>query len=176
MYTTSFFTTRKEVSMVTTIKRETFRSHYYMVARVDGKVEARKRWGAKSSDERINKTLARSLFNQVRSFNPDERIHRLSSQTDTLARTDFSKRPTRKRGKDYQVVVEGIVRQTGKTITASSQQHPSRYPQRRAKEEAFTNFYRRLAQYFGYEYEEGKGKSLEDKLSSLRWGIQQFYT
>lgn len=89
--------------------------------------------------------------------------------------SDFSDRPSSRRKPrtgNYQYVIKGRVE--GKSITARSRNHDHTFPVNRARDEALTSFYERLAQSFGLDYDEDEGRQLANQLGKtliIREGV-----
>jgi len=132
------------------IKREKFRNKYYMVARENGKVKARRKWGKKFSKESAVK-----FYSAQKSFEDDKFITKLTNFYEV---DDYSRRTPLKKMKKYMYVIKGIY--GNKTIYAVSNQHSYSYPVSEARKEAWENFYYRFAESTIDLYDLDKGKDL----------------
>lgn len=152
------------------IKREVRNHRYYWVARQKGKILTSR----KVKDSKINKKQATNLFMRNGSFDKDIIIRREKLSNKTTEITKISKSPNTKPVKSpsrkgrtvvYQVV--GLI--DGKTeIHASSKTIGNKAAQPRtfnqAKRDGEENFWSRVSQFFGDDYDEDSGRAYTDRV------------
>jgi len=138
------------------IKREKFRGKYYVTLREDGKIVNRRAWSWRGFNNRAGNVQYKSTNSLYRSV---ERTH-LSNVTETV---DFRRTPkgvslAKKPRGSFQYFVRAVVQ--GETVVARSMIHSGDYLKKYAVEEAYNNFYRRVAQLYGRGYDEDVGEEL----------------
>lgn len=154
-----------------TIKRETFRGRYFVVARdpptrkgLKGKVQDRKKWG-----KNFQLPQARILFKKSMSFSKGVSVQKLAKVKEV---SDFRKDFRIPAKQVYQFVVEAVIK--GEKITARSRKHERSFPVSLARKEALESFHERVAQKLGFDYEARLGISALEKMRrppEIREGI-----
>ena len=147
-----------------------------MVARVNGKIRARKRWGRFNKKDRITKQFANEIFKNNRTFDPDvikDYLYNKEKQRYTIEQRSYGKKYKINKKYKYQAVVEASLKD-GTFIVARSQLHTSDFPTSKAMEEAEESFWERVAQSQGAAYDEDIGRTFEHKVGVIKRGIVQY--
>jgi hypothetical protein len=134
------------------------------VARDDnGKIMSHAVWSRKFSLEK-----AKKIFKENMTFNKDV-IRNIIGKYKTAEYIDLRDRPRKpySRSARVQYVVEGTL-PNGKKITARSEQHSLDYPKSEMKEEAYENFYLRLADSQNLQYDAAEGKDVFDRIGNIK--------
>jgi len=163
---------KKESSII--IKRENWKGRYRIVARDRGRLASHRKWGTfyEKIDDRKEKMFfsiraARILYKANKTFNIGV-FKETWSSTGTREYVDLREKPRKPYGRaeKVQYVVKGIL-PDGKIITARSEQHDLSFPKSEMKEEAYNNFYRRLADSQNLNYDIAEGKDVFDKIGNI---------
>ena len=158
----------KKRSKFSGVHRENIKGKYFVVARSNGRMLEKIKWSPRANiTNKKNISLdvksASIKFKEDRSFKAFTKKTVLANVTETVS----SRRPPNKKYQYY-------VRLRGKDfdITARSQTHPSSFPTRKAKDEAWESALERLHQERsgGYDADEGR-KIFESETVSVSEGF-----
>ena len=157
------------------IKREIRNKKYYMVARLNGRFSAIRRW---SKD--FNSKKAVSLYKQNNTFNPKVRKERLTGSRTAKQRGYYinevvDERKIRRSNiptkiSRIQFSIKALLK-NGDIVTARSMQRDRDYPIDKLRDEAYQNFYMRVASALGLAYDEDVGREQQDQITSIKEGL-----
>ena len=149
------------------IRRENRNGKYIVVARENGKIVSTNKWSPKS----FKVTDAIKIYNRQKSVREDTERFLLGDKKQSIEVVKSGRRAKKQRSGKYSVFVERLL-YDGNKIMVRSSQYSHDYPKNDAREEAYKNFYRRLAKEHGLPYDEDEGKVIENEVvKSIREGV-----